>query len=123
MQDTIDALEDQKWTSRVILGLLGKAYLRTAQYDLAAYTIDEGLRQSTRIGEYYYTAELLRLRGEILLASGGDPALAEVNFREALTLAQSQAAISWERNAKQSLSKSTQSSKRSAGVRKFRKAI
>src|SRR3546814_12909500 len=79
--------------------MLGKAYLRTGQLEQAVEAVRQGLDQSNKIGEHYYTAELLRLRGEIELSQGVDLQVAEASFREAIAFAQGQAAGCWERKA------------------------
>ena len=105
MQDTVQALEDQEVDKTCFLGLLGKAYLRTRQLDRAEAAIRQGLEQSNKISEHYYTAELLRLRGEIELCSGAEPSVAEASFREAIAFAQGQSARSWENKAAESLAR------------------
>src|SRR3546814_1234212 len=72
-------------------------YLRTGQLEQAVEAVRQGLDQSNKIGEHYYTAELLRLRGEIELSQGVDLQVAEASFREAIAFAQGQAAGCWER--------------------------
>jgi tetratricopeptide (TPR) repeat protein len=105
MQETVRDLEDQEVDKSCYLGLLGKALLRSGQLDRAAEAVRQGLDQSNKIGEHYYTAELLRLRGEIAASSASEPNVAEASFREAIAFAQGQAARSWERNASESLSR------------------
>lgn len=105
MKETVQALEDQEVDKTCFLGLLGKAYLRTRQLDRAEAAIRQGLEQSNKIGEHYYTAELLRLRGEIELCSGAEPSVAEALFREAIAFAQGQSARSWEKKAAESLAR------------------
>lgn len=116
MQDTVHALEDQEVDKSCYLGLLGRAYLRTGQFERAAETVTQGLNQSNKIGEHYYTAELLRLRGEVELRLG-EPGVAEASFREAIAFAQEQAARSWEIKATESLSRLLRSQGRSSKVR------
>ena len=105
MQDTIQVLEDQEVDKSCYLGLLGKAYLQTGQFEKAEEAVTEGLKQSDKIGERYYTAELLRLRGEVELCCGIAPSVAEASFREAIALAQNQSAKSWEVKATESLAR------------------
>lgn len=105
MQDTVRALKDQEVDKTCFLGLLGKAYLRTGQFERAEAMIRQGLEQSNKIGEHYYTAELLRLRGEIELCRGGDRIAAEASFREAIVFAQGQSAVTWEKRAVKSLAR------------------
>jgi predicted ATPase len=115
MQDTVHALEDQEVDKSCYFGLLGKAYLRTGQFERAAETVTQGLNQSYKIGEHYYTAELLRLRGEVELRLG-EPGVAEASFREAIAFARDQAATSWEIKATESLSRLLRSQGRSSKV-------
>jgi hypothetical protein len=63
------------------------------------------LEQSHKIGEHYYTAELLRLRGEIERRQGAETAVAEGSFREAIAFAKGQAAKTWESKARESLAR------------------
>jgi tetratricopeptide (TPR) repeat protein len=105
MQDTIQVLEDQEVDKSCYLGLLGKAHLQTGQFEKALEAVTEGLKQSDKIGERYYTAELLRLRGEVELCCGIGPSVAEASFREAIALAQKQSARSWELKATESLAR------------------
>ena len=63
--------------------------------------VDEGLRLARETSEHYFTAELYRLKGELLLRSAVDVeapsvALAEECFAQALTIARYQQARSWE---------------------------
>jgi class 3 adenylate cyclase/tetratricopeptide (TPR) repeat protein len=105
MQDAVEALEDQEVDKSCYLGLLAKAHLRTGQLERAEEAVKKGLNQAKKTGEHYYTAELLRLRGEIELCRGTGPDIAEASFREALAFAQGQAAKSWEINASESLAR------------------
>ena len=105
MQKTIEDLEDQEVDKSCYLGLLGEAYLRTGQYELAGETVRQGLNHANKFGEHYYTAELLRLRGEVELCCGLEPCIAEASFREAIAFAQQQAAGTWELKATESLSR------------------
>ena len=105
MHDAIRALGDQEVDKSCYLGLLGKTYLRTGQLERAAEAASQGLKQANKKGEHYYTAELLRLRGEIELCRGIGADAAEASFREAIEFAQGQAAKSWELKATESLSR------------------
>jgi len=105
MSVTIQSLADQEVDKSCYFGLLGKAYLRTGELDKAEEAIRQGLAQCNKIGEQYYMAELLRLRGEVELSGGAEPRLAESSFREALAFAQGQAARSWESKIEESLSR------------------
>jgi len=116
MQETVRALEDQEVDKSCYLGLLSKAYLRTGEFELAAETVTQGLSQSNKIGEHYYTSELLRLRGEVELRRG-ESDVAKASFREAIAFARKQAASSWEIKATESLSRLLRSQGGSGKVR------
>jgi predicted ATPase/class 3 adenylate cyclase len=105
MHDAVKALEDQEVDKSCYLGLLGKTYLRTGQLERAAEAASQGLNQANKKGEHYYTAELLRLRGEVELCRGIGADVAEASFREAIAFAQGQAAKSWELKAAESLTR------------------
>jgi class 3 adenylate cyclase/tetratricopeptide (TPR) repeat protein len=105
MQKTIEALEDQEVDKSCYLGLLGEAYLRTGQFERAAEAVRQGLDHANKFHEDYYTAELLRLRGEVELCCGVEPIIAEASFREAIAFAQQQAARTWELKATESLTR------------------
>jgi len=105
MQKTIQALKDQEVDKSCYFGLLGEAYLRTGQFKQAANAVQQGLDHANKFREHYYTAELLRLRGEVELCCGMAPSIAETSFREAIAFAQQQGARSWERKATGSLTR------------------
>ena len=79
---------------------LAEGLARAGQPEEALVTIDRALAQAGEIGETLYTAELLRVRGEILL-SMPQPGLAEVErvLTDALSWARKHAALSWELRA------------------------
>jgi predicted ATPase len=98
-------LEDQEVDKSCYLGLLAKAFLYSGQLDRAAETVEKGLREADKIGEHYYTAALLRIRGEIELANGSGEREAEASFRAAIAFARQQSAKSWELQAVNSLAR------------------
>jgi predicted ATPase len=67
--------------------------------------IEEAIEHSERLEERWLTAELLRVKGELLLLQGGtgSAAAAEDHFRQALDWAVPQGALSWELRAAMSL--------------------
>ncbi len=103
MREAIDAFGDQEVEKSCFLGLLGHACLRTGDLARGLASVQQGLAQSERTGELYYTAELLRLRGDMEAAMGMDSAIVEASFREAIALAEQQGAKSWTRTAGASL--------------------
>lgn len=98
-------LEDEEVDKSCYLGLLAKAFINSGQFDIAAETVEKGLREAEKIGEHYFTAALLRIRGEIELANGIGDRAAEASFREAIAFARQQSARSWELQATNSLAK------------------
>jgi predicted ATPase len=104
MHETVEALEDQEVDKSCYLALLAEAYLQTDQLNDAAEAVAAGLNQANKIGEHYYTPELLRLRGEIETCRSQKD-MAEASFREAITFAQRQGAKTWELKAARSLNR------------------
>ena len=99
-------------------GLRYSSYLSTLAHGLAiagevaeAHTlIEEALEWSERSEERWFMAELLRIRGEILMVGGSPAAVdaAERCYRRALDLARRQGALSWELRSATSLARSLQ---------------
>ena len=99
----------------VILAFLALGHGRTGQWDEGLRRVDEGLALSERRFERIYTAELWRVRGELLFgsarmtqhAAGGDPKgdAAETCVRRALEIARQQEARSLELRAAVSLAR------------------
>jgi len=69
--------------------------------------IDEALEQAERTEERWCVAEQLRIKGELLLMEGAQPAAtaAEDCFLQALEVARGQSALSWELRAATSLAR------------------
>ncbi len=69
--------------------------------------IDEALAQGERIGEQWCVAELLRIKGELILQSGGVEAedRAAENFLLAVEYAKAQGSLFWELRASLSLAR------------------
>ena len=63
--------------------------------------VDEAIDRSRRVEEHWANAELLRVKGELLLLDGAPEAakVAEHHFRQALNWAWRQGALSWELRA------------------------
>jgi predicted ATPase len=88
------------------LGLLAQAQQYQGQVPQAEETLADALEWVRRTGQRYYEAELLRRRGELLLArSTPDPSTAERCLIEALETARSQQAKMWELRAAVSLAR------------------
>jgi predicted ATPase len=69
--------------------------------------IEEAISRSERTEERWAMAELVRVKGELLLLQGapGAAAAAEHHFRQALDWARRQGALSWELRAATSLAR------------------
>jgi DNA-binding winged helix-turn-helix (wHTH) protein len=96
----------------VILAFLALGHARAGQWDEGLRRADEGLALSETRFERIYTAELWRVRGELLLgrareAAGESPVgdAAELCFRRALEIARQQEARSLELRAAMSLAR------------------
>ena len=86
------------------LALLAQAYGAAAQPAKGLEVLAEAQRVVNDRGERYYAAEIYRLTGELLLASGADQHVAaEASFHQALAVARSQQAKAWELRAAVSL--------------------
>ena len=90
----------------IYLSMLAEAYSKGGQPAEALRSLDEALTLVNATGERVYEAELYRLKGELLLQQSSDNATeAEACFHQAITIAQSQSAKSWELRAATSLAK------------------
>jgi predicted ATPase len=86
---------------------LAQGLAEAGEMTRARGVIDEALEQANRGEEYWCMAELLRIKGEIVLLDGAPNAAgkAETYFLQALDLARRQEALSWELRAATSLAK------------------
>jgi predicted ATPase len=89
------------------LGELAQGLGRTGQIAEGLEAIDEALARSERNEDRWCVAELLRVRGELLLLRGGSgaAAAAEGHYQQALDWARRQGALSWELRAATSLAR------------------
>jgi predicted ATPase len=86
--------------------LLAEAYGKAGQTADGLYVLEEALARAHATGYLAYEAELLRLRGELLLRQDGpDPSQAEPCFQQALIIARRQHAKFWELRATMSLAR------------------
>ena len=84
------------------LGMLAEAYGKAGQVQQGLSTLAEALAFAEKTDERYYEAEILRLKGELLLMQGHE-AEAETSFHKAIEVARRQSAKSWELRATVSL--------------------
>jgi predicted ATPase/DNA-binding winged helix-turn-helix (wHTH) protein len=85
-----------------LLGLLADVHLKADHHAEAMKAVEEGLATAEATGERFYSAELHRLRGELLArADGGNEA--EASFRAAIAVARQQGARTLEHKASESL--------------------
>jgi predicted ATPase len=86
---------------RFFFFLLAEALGRAGQIADGLAAIEEAIVRSEATGERWATAELLRVKGELLLLQGapGAASTAEDHFRQALDWAHRQGALSWELRA------------------------
>jgi predicted ATPase len=89
------------------LGELAEGLGRAGQIAEGLEAIDEALARSERNEDRWCVAELLRIRGELLLLQGapGAAGRAEDHFRQALDWARRQGALSWELRGATSLAR------------------
>jgi predicted ATPase/DNA-binding winged helix-turn-helix (wHTH) protein len=90
-----------------ILRALAEALAGAGEVAEGLVTIDEALARSERNEERWCVAELLRIKGELLLLQAGADAVvtAEDHFRQAIDWAGRQSALSWELRAATSLAR------------------
>jgi predicted ATPase len=79
--------------------------LAAGEIDCAAATNEQASAESQAHGNYFCLPDIVRLRGEILLARSRDNAAAEEAFREALALAVKQSCRPLELRAATSLAR------------------
>ena len=85
------------------LGLLAETLANAGQSGPALDVVAEALAAVERTGERFYAAELHRLRGELLLATGHGAAEIAGSLQAALEIARCQGALALERRALRSL--------------------
>ncbi len=102
-----------KTFSTFYLAMLAEAYLRAGRHEEGISASTEALELVDKMGERWWEAEIQRLKGELLLDSSDDTsAEAEICFHQALSVARSQQAKSWELRAATSLARLWQSQNR-----------
>jgi predicted ATPase len=87
-----------------LLGLLADAHLKAGHPAEAMKAVEDGLAMAEATGERFYSAELHRLRGEVLARPPcGQTRKAQAAFRAAIKLATQQGATALQRRANESL--------------------
>jgi predicted ATPase len=99
---TIRALGSEDFKT-YFLGLLADTLANAGQPGAALDVVTEALGAVERSGERFYAAELHRLRGELLFATGHDRAEVARCFGTAVEIARQQGALALERRARRSL--------------------
>ena len=98
--------------------LIAEALAHVGQIAEGLAAIEEAINRSERTEERWRMAELLCVKGELLLShDAGGAAAAEHHFRQALDLARRQGALSWELRAATSLARLWRNQDRSADAR------
>src|SRR6185369_9550053 len=97
------------------LAWLAEVYVEIGRADEALALVSEGLASGQRSGCHYWTAELLRLKGSLALASSAEEV--DFSFQEALTIARRQRAKSLELRAAMSLGRLWRTRRKTAEAR------
>jgi predicted ATPase/DNA-binding winged helix-turn-helix (wHTH) protein len=94
-------------TLRFMDFLMSEALCRAGEIAEGLATVDEAIARSEETEEHRFIAELLRIKGELLVLQGGPaaPATAEGLFRQALDWAGRQETLSWELRSATSLAR------------------
>ena len=101
-----------------MIALLAKNYSRMDRTEEALKIVNEALAEIERTGATVYKAEMLRLKGDMLLIQGGESTdNAEHCFRGALEVARAQEAKCWELRATVSLARLLDDTNRSDEAR------
>jgi predicted ATPase len=100
---TLQAIQSRHF-SAYLLGLLADTHLKAGHHVEAMKAVEEGLAMADATGEHFYSAELHRLKGELLARlPHGQRGKAEAAFRVAIEIAKEQGARILEHKANKSL--------------------
>lgn len=99
------------------VAFLAEAFRNAGRIEEARRIAEMGLARAAQTGQRLADARLLRLQGELVLASGGAPAAAEALFQGALDVARAQEAKSYELRAAMSLARLWREQGKSAEAR------
>jgi predicted ATPase len=118
LRTTFGELSETRFVLRytAFLGTLAEGLIGTGQVGQGLVIIGEALARSERNEERWCVAEMLRIKGELLLWEGAAKAAgaAEDHFLHALDWAHRQGALSWELRAAMSLARLRQQQDRAA---------
>ncbi len=105
----LDEHGDVNASSRIFMFLaeMARALACVGQVGEGLVALERAITRAKETEERWEIAELLRVRGELLLSQGapGSPAMAEEQFRQALDQARRQGALSWELRAASSVAR------------------
>jgi hypothetical protein len=109
LRGALDQAGEAKFLPRflLLLGELAACLAKAGEVGLGLETIDETLTRSEARGELWYVAELLRIKGELVILEGATDATtaAEGHFLRALDWAAGQQALSWQLRTATSLAR------------------
>jgi predicted ATPase/DNA-binding winged helix-turn-helix (wHTH) protein len=109
LRSALDTCDQTEWRICYpeFMGVLAEGLAGCGQLSEALATIDQALASAERGGERWYIAELLRIKGELLLQLAGDQPIpaAEDCFGSALDVAREQGALFWELRVAMSLAR------------------
>ena len=106
LSDGFDELGEARYAARRLMSfLMAEALARAGQTGEGLTLIEDAVARSDATEERWLIAELLRLKGQLLLLQGAPGIAAEVEdlFRQAIDWAHRQGALSWELRAATSL--------------------
>jgi predicted ATPase/DNA-binding winged helix-turn-helix (wHTH) protein len=109
LRSALDTCDQAEWRICYpeFMGVLAEGLAGLGRLTEALATIDEALARADRGGECYYVAELLRIKGELLLQETRDQSIAaaEECFHGAIDVAGEHGALFWELRAALSLAR------------------
>jgi predicted ATPase/transcriptional regulator with XRE-family HTH domain len=111
-----------RWESSYFMGLLAEVYAKAGQPQEGLDVLAEAMAMVAETAEHFWEAELVRLKGELLLRQD-NKAAAEVCYRQAIDVARGQQAKSLELRATVSLSRLWQREGKSAEAFQMLSAI
>jgi predicted ATPase len=122
LQNALDACDQTGWhiCNAEFRGVLAEGLAGVGQVDTALVAVDKALARAKDSGEFYSVAELLRIKGEVLLDQAANNSLsaAEGCFFGAIAMAREQDALFWELRTALSLARMrTRQDRREEGKR------